>query len=153
MINESTSNPKLTTEQLLAINSFEEKMVALKGQEIAQTKNIASLTRTNVQLEKDRENLIKGIEDKKPILEQLIKQESDLRESILNAQKQLNAIQNEYKVISKEITQQQADLSDKQAGILADREQLTQDQTVLRLDKELFEKDKAEHQIKKSFLQ
>ena len=118
------------------------------------------LTKFKSQLEKDvtdltsvKSNLEAKVTELQSQSDKLTSDNATLQENVKTSNLTLENIKVEQSTIQSEITAQRASNDVETAKIKADREQLTQDQTVLNLDKELFAKEQEEHKVKKSFLQ
>ena len=152
MINNDSSIP--LPEEILKATEQAQNNLTLANAEVQRLTRLKSQIEKEISV-KDSERIVleNKVTDLQAKSNKLTSDNVTLQESVKNANLTLENIKAEQSTVQANITQQQADLADKISKYLADREQLTQDQTVLNLDKELFAKEQEEHKVKKSFLQ
>jgi chromosome segregation ATPase len=153
MIEQPTENIKFTTEQLLQLDKFEKRLENLKVGIDIHSRNIEGLKNTNALLEKDRENLTRGIEEKKSVKEQLEKDIVALKEPYEKARKLLQDTLNEQNIVSQQITQQQADLNDKKTKLEASIKSHQEEKDAFQISLQNHKNEKQELINKKNILQ
>ena len=153
MISSPEANIPLDQATAQAIEQGKNQVTLLQAEVARLTKLQSQINRDIVNLATTKSNLEASILILQSQSDKLTSDNAILQENVKTANLTLENIKSEQSTVQSNITQQQADLADKTNKYLADREQLTQDQTVLNLDKELFAKEQEEHKVKKSFLQ
>ena len=146
--NETTSNVKLTLEQLQQIDVVEQKLAGLNTQVNVANKNLKVITN-------DTNRFAREIEAQKPVLESLNNQVEDkkkeiqtLREDIVEKNAMLNQILTEYKEHTEKMALEKRDLEERESQIVAKEKQLSEQGSALGKERILLDNDKADFNSK-----
>jgi len=146
--NETTSNVKLTLEQLQQIDTVETKLAELNTQIAVATKNLKVITNDSNRLAKERISA-------ETLLADLTTQNETLKKSVDSSTETLNKTKTDISNLESELVDKKAvhdkretDLNDREVKIAEKEKQLSQQGEKLGRETILLDNDKATHNAK-----
>ena len=146
--NETTSNVKLTLEQLQQIDAVESKLAELNTQLAVATKNLKVITNDSNRLAKERiaaETLLADLTTQNETLKKSV----DSLTETLNSTRTANTNLESEMVAKKSVhDKRETDLNNREVKIAEKEKQLSEQGSAIGREKVLFENDKATHNAK-----